>query len=733
VYTLVARDSTGTIVGSAELTQEPVSVGRQSGCGLVLPSTGVSRRHATFALQGDGSVLVNDEGSANGVKVDGQFITAPTIIDPSILVEISEFRLSVELDEAAEADSTKRRRKASPAPEAPREAPPARPKSGRKEKARRPALEPAPEAEDEDDEGAGAEPAHTPTPEPEEMYTVLEAQLDPKELAAARAAELQLVGRGGPYDGTVFAIDKPLLTVGRAADSDVVLEDPSISRRHAHIRLAATGAGFTVLDLRSSNGTFVDGKRVKRAECVEGSIVRFGDLPFRIVVKRKEKQAGAERTRAPGRRRLLLAAFSILLVLVTVGIVAKKLKPKPPPTVVVTPEERIRAMQAEIQRSIDEGRQHLTMKEWAVAAQALAVAEKKDPLNPEPKRLRAQALEELENQKTYEKGLEYFALGNTDNLVKAKEVFQKVPASSVYSREARYRIKAADERLADGFRVEGVSRCQAKYWEQCHEALCKFFELLPEEKVVTGETGIREMLQGVEKRLAKKKDFTACQAPRFLSAKGGGETSEDPEKLLAEKYEVAEAREVLLLYVQGKIDMAQKKLTALRADKSMHEHDAMLRELDRQLLIIRGKFQEGYSAFRDRNVVDAQREWDLVLAADKAIMPDKLESYYAREVTRSLGDLYFELGDEQYKLGRFRQAYEFWSQGKKALPKHDRIMNGLFQLEKEAEKLVRAGRKLAAEGSIAEARTKITLAKEITEEDRDIRKEVEKALGELGD
>ncbi len=63
-------------------------------------------------------------------------------------------------------------------------------------------------------------------------------------------------------------------TIGRAQESDVVLDDPTVSNHHA--RLSWTGAKLLVEDLSSANGTFVDGKRIQRTETRPGAELRVG-------------------------------------------------------------------------------------------------------------------------------------------------------------------------------------------------------------------------------------------------------------------------------------------------------------------------------------------------------------------------------------------------------------------------------------------------------------------------
>jgi hypothetical protein len=71
---------------------------------------------------------------------------------------------------------------------------------------------------------------------------------------------LRLRVRAGPSGaaGREFSLDRPVMTVGRRPDQDIVLDDPGVSRVHARIEITADGA--SILDLESTNGTLVNGR-----------------------------------------------------------------------------------------------------------------------------------------------------------------------------------------------------------------------------------------------------------------------------------------------------------------------------------------------------------------------------------------------------------------------------------------------------------------------------------------
>ncbi len=68
------------------------------------------------------------------------------------------------------------------------------------------------------------------------------------------------------------------VSIGRALDNDIVINDASVSRHHAAIE--ANGGGFRVVDLGSQNGLFVNGQRIAEAPLTDGAAVRFGDAAF---------------------------------------------------------------------------------------------------------------------------------------------------------------------------------------------------------------------------------------------------------------------------------------------------------------------------------------------------------------------------------------------------------------------------------------------------------------------
>ena len=83
-----------------------------------------------------------------------------------------------------------------------------------------------------------------------------------------------VVRSGGGRTGETFALERPQTTIGRSPDCDIFLDDVTVSRRHA---IVARGAGsFTLEDLGSLNGTFLNRHRIEKAELENGDEVQIG-------------------------------------------------------------------------------------------------------------------------------------------------------------------------------------------------------------------------------------------------------------------------------------------------------------------------------------------------------------------------------------------------------------------------------------------------------------------------
>ena len=88
----------------------------------------------------------------------------------------------------------------------------------------------------------------------------------------------------GSLAGTRFLLDRPLVTIGRAEDNDVQLDDEMVSKNHC--RIITQGDNYLIEDLASSNGTIVNGRQVNTHMLQDGDKLYLGQttLMFRKAV-----------------------------------------------------------------------------------------------------------------------------------------------------------------------------------------------------------------------------------------------------------------------------------------------------------------------------------------------------------------------------------------------------------------------------------------------------------------
>jgi hypothetical protein len=127
----------------------------------------------------------------------------------------------------------------------------------------------------------GRRPAVEPDAQPERTL------MHPLPPVVPPGAALRIASAGLPARD--IAIDGRPLTIGRGPDAEVVVADPLVSRRHA--RLAPRGGRLVLTDLESTNGTRVNGQRVREAVVGPGDLVEMGATRLEIVVPGTQPRA----------------------------------------------------------------------------------------------------------------------------------------------------------------------------------------------------------------------------------------------------------------------------------------------------------------------------------------------------------------------------------------------------------------------------------------------------------
>jgi pSer/pThr/pTyr-binding forkhead associated (FHA) protein len=213
-----------------------ISIGRDAGCDVVVPSPEVSRKHAEL-MAGPSGYTVTDL-STNGVFVNGERVARVRTLARGDVLRLGteEFRFYADVAVTPPAMAA-----AVPAP-APAPAAPV------------PVV------------AAAAAPVATPAP----------AGATAAPDARPVLATLELMNEG-PLKGSRFDIRVPLTHVGRGAHNDIVLSDDTVSDSHAKIQKRE--GGWYLVDMGSSNGTYAGGQRINGEAMLNGqSSIRFGAI-----------------------------------------------------------------------------------------------------------------------------------------------------------------------------------------------------------------------------------------------------------------------------------------------------------------------------------------------------------------------------------------------------------------------------------------------------------------------
>ena len=260
-YRLVETASGNAI----EIPENGAVLGRDRACDVVMSGKGVSRRHAIIQ-QAAGSYVLIDQ-SSNGTLVNGARLAGPHSLRRGDLIAIGPNEFRWEIKGSA-----------------------------------RPAREPCDGTEMMPSvQLAGRAPlAEGTLSEPPER-----ASVQPLESPATLATL-----SNGLLWRTEFRINRPVAAIGRGEHNDVRIVDESVSASHA--TLIRKGEAWFVLDLGSSNGTFVDGLRVAGERAVPpGAILTLGNV--KLTLRPRIAKNGAGLRTQPVRRGELFSRLARLI------------------------------------------------------------------------------------------------------------------------------------------------------------------------------------------------------------------------------------------------------------------------------------------------------------------------------------------------------------------------------------------------------------------------------------
>lgn len=254
LFKLIIEDDEGhtTIV---PLVKEEITIGRKEGNTIRLTERNVSRHHARL-IKSNGTVFIEDLDSYNGVKVNGDKITARTNVREGDLIEIGDYHFALQWVEE--------------------QGPPPTPSSG---------VPPIPKTETPPALPQAQDRAPAPTDGPTAVMKLPLEEKAPEDRGRVRTIPEKEAGRlviiTTELAGSEFPLTRSEMLIGRTEENDIVLAHRSVSSRHA--KIVYDGGIYRIIDMDSANGVLVNGEEYARVDLRRGDTIELGHVRIRYV------------------------------------------------------------------------------------------------------------------------------------------------------------------------------------------------------------------------------------------------------------------------------------------------------------------------------------------------------------------------------------------------------------------------------------------------------------------
>lgn len=330
---LIIEDDEGrkTVV---PFVREEITIGRQEGNTIRLTERNVSRRHARLVRQ-NGSVLVEDLGSYNGIRINGERISGQVPVADGDLIQIGDYDLAIQHDALGAPP---------PVPPSQEETETTTPPSVKslgsetETQAEVPSLKASPPPP-----GDSGQPASPGSPSSDQSTAILSPEqveeLRPPEVTVTdldpdEAPRLVVTNTG--LAGREFACIRTELRIGRDEENEIAIDHLSLSRVHARLIRAGSGE-WRLLDMESANGVTVNGSRSAQAVLQSGDLIELGQVKIRFFAPGDSTQPISEGGLRPRAFRGPGAAIAVLLLAVGAGgasyyFLLSKPRPVPAPS-----------------------------------------------------------------------------------------------------------------------------------------------------------------------------------------------------------------------------------------------------------------------------------------------------------------------------------------------------------------------------------------------------------------
>lgn len=541
---------------------------------------------------------------------------------------------------------------------------------------------------------------------------------------SARAGDLALAPEGA--EGTHSVPLGEWLEVGRDRAATVVLADESVSRRHA--RIEARGDALHIEDLRSSHGTFINGRRIASGRAEVGDEIRFGQARVRIVRSAPSSVAAAP-ARRPGRggRRLIPLAFAAVAVVGAVVLALRLGETDGGPadgtgdahradaagrlaegqdlvpaasaraegTATATPSRAQKAPATaglrppwgpvgrdglplslpeirpdfdffdRVKEQLTGARLALDRHDFDVADARLKALRAIDPVNAEADRLRARSVTGRDAEARWTK---IERLRRRGALADAYWALSEFPEDTHRSEAAAAAARdIADRALAEAVDQAARAAADRAQWRSAHAQLLRVLRASP------GHLAALVAIRTLEDKMRKaRRPFVPYQG----APKGGAAPSGPAVRSALQRHHDARswAVEAALGYLAGDVERAAAALQKAPRAERIRWGQALR------------KAESLYAQAKEEAARAPSEAWATLVALESLealFRPEGLHSYFARTVQVQLARAFALEADALMEASRFEDAFQRWHSAERLDPEAPEVQAGLRRLEAE--------------------------------------------------
>ncbi|HEY3451397.1 MAG TPA: FHA domain-containing protein [Myxococcales bacterium] len=488
----------------------------------------------------------------------------------------------------------------------------------------------------------------------------------------------------GPFASLSFPLNKARLVVGRVGPANILIDDDSVSRRHAEI--VKTGSKFSVRDLDSSNGTFLNGDRITEADLQPGDVVRFGVVELTFTGPGGEKAAGPAKT-GGGRGNMTkvglgLAAVTVLAI-AAAAIIKSGPPPEPaskPPPAITKDQEALKVLGLCQAYSDHESPEYDLEKCLKACNEAHALDETRGA-----NRMAKRCEKEIENEALLESAGKLIGTGLEEEGLKD---LLKIDRDTAVFPRAKAKFDVAVGILLKKYKSQCKGDVSGGWFETAYDESCRRVLELTCNRPEGPDPEALKWFQHAARQQRKGKGEYRClpEAARYQNTVGPKipDPMEAAEAAIRAKYPDPKIAQVMVGYFRdGSAKKASSALKNLRSQATPKER-SLFTDLVLWLDLLDGKVTTAAGRIALKQAKEAEAILKEAFEADARILPPGLQSDLIRNAKADLARLYADMAKDACAKEHLESCYELARRGSDLNPKDTNLLNMLRRMERTA-------------------------------------------------